>query len=61
MCLAQAFMNCCFPLGLAWKAREKGGVCQGLCPPSLCDGAWGGECTAVGVRAMKDQGCLGGG
>lgn len=61
MPVAQAFVNGCFPLGLAWKVCEKGGVCQGPCPPSLCDGAWGGVCTAVGVRAVKDQGCSGGG
>ena len=59
MSLAQAFVNGCFPLGLAWKVCEKRGVCQGPCPPSLCDGAWGGECTGVKVQAVKAQGCSG--
>lgn len=61
MSLAQAFVNGCFPLGLAWKVCEKGGVCQGLCPPSLCSGAWGGECTAMGGRVVKDRCCSDGG
>lgn len=60
MYLAQAFVNGCFPLGLAWKVCEKGGVYQGPCPPFLCDGAWGGERSAVGVRAVKAQGCSAG-
>lgn len=60
MSLAQAFVNGCFPLGLAWKVCEKEGVCQGLCPLSLCNETWGGGCTAVGVQAVKAQGCSGG-
>lgn len=60
MYLAQAFVNGCFPLGLAWKVCEKGGVYQGPCPPFLCNGAWGGECSAVGVWAVKAQGCSAG-